>query len=225
MKKRYAVVPLDPLFLFPKFVSMKYMNQKIQKVLGELKGKRIGCFIDNANWFYPQRELGWRVSFRKLTSLFEDCSQSLVSRIYAGTPLISNDRKKFLEFSHTVEEIGFTLITKPLKKIWIDNPKTTFQYKCNFDVEIALDVARTIDQIDCVIIGSGDSDFLEVKRFALERKKKFIVLCFEQGVSWEMRKCHRIFLEGIQSVIIQEAQKKPQHLRAGVSKTRKSIPQ
>ena len=37
----------------------------------------------------------------------------------------------------------------------------------NFDVEIALDVARNIRKLDIIMIGSGDSDFIAVREFAL----------------------------------------------------------
>jgi len=47
------------------------MNDKVKKLLENSKGKSVGIFIDNANWFYPQKELGWRVSFSKLLILLE----------------------------------------------------------------------------------------------------------------------------------------------------------
>ena len=55
-----------------------------------------------------------------------------------------------------------------------------------------------------IIIGSGDSDFLEAKNFVIENKKGFMVLCFEKGVAWEMRKLHHIFLEDLKDIIKQE---------------------
>ena len=76
-------------------------------------------------------------------------------------------------------------------------------YKCNFDVEIALDVARCIVDLDAVVIGSGDSDFLEIKKFCLENNKQFLALCFRNGVAWEIRRCHHIFLDDIKELIEQ----------------------
>ena len=68
-------------------------------------------------------------------------------------------------------------------------------------VEISLDVARHIKLLDLVMIGSGDSDFLAVRDFALENKKGFIALCFEKGVAWEIRRGYHIFLEDIKAII------------------------
>ena len=177
------------------------MNPKIQKLLEKTKGQKVGLFIDNANWFYPQQELGWRVSFSKLRDFLAKDYALTTLRLYAGTPLDDKDTANFDRFVRAVKQAGFEVITKPLKKIWIDRAKTKFEYKCNFDVEIAFDVARQIDQLDLVIIGSGDSDFLEVRSYVLEHGKSFMVLCFEKGIAWEMRKGYHIFLEDLRELI------------------------
>ena len=147
------------------------MNEKAKRLLGYTTGKNIGLFIDNANWFYPQKELGWRISFSKLRKFLEKYYKISVANIYAGTPIKKEDGESFGGFKLAVERHGYSVITKPLKKIWLNRAQGEFVYKCNFDVEIALDISRVIDKLDIVIIGSGDSDFLEVKNFALERKK------------------------------------------------------
>lgn len=172
-------------------------------MLDKTKGGSIGLFIDNANWFYPQQELGWRISFSKLKECLEGYYNLKVLKIYAGTPLDTKDKKAFDRFRRAVEKVGFALVTKPLKKIWLDKARTKFEYKCNFDVEIALDTARHIDEVDLVMIGSGDSDFLEIKNFAFQQEKAFIALCFEKGVAWEIRKNYHIFLEGLREYIEQ----------------------
>jgi uncharacterized LabA/DUF88 family protein len=111
-----------------------------------------------------------------------------------------------------LKRLGYVVETKPLKKIWLDRKKGEFIYKCNFDVEISLDVARNTKSLDLVMIGSGDSDFLAVREFALENKKGFIALCFERGVAWEIRRGYHIFLEDIKGKI-EEKNKKPRKKR------------
>ncbi|MDP2649516.1 MAG: NYN domain-containing protein [bacterium] len=180
------------------------MHFKTREVLKKTKGKRIGLFIDNANWFYPQKELSWRISFLKLKAFLKSYYEISLLKIYAGTPLDEKDRKSFNRFCQVIEKAGFILETKPLKKIWLDHEKKKFVYKCNFDVEIALDVARQIDKLDLIIIGSGDSDFIEIKRFSSEHKKGFLALCFEKGVAWEIRKGYHLFLEDLRDLIKQK---------------------
>ncbi len=177
------------------------MNDKVKQLLENSKEKKVGIFIDNANWFYPQKELGWRVSFTKLLVLLKEYFKIKVIKIYAGTPLSEKDKTSFDHFYQAVKKSGYSVVTKPLKKIWLDRNEGIFVYKCNFDVEIAFDIARFIGDLDMVIIGSGDSDFLEAKNFVIENRKNFMVLCFEKGIAWEMRKLHHIFLEDLKNII------------------------
>ena len=144
------------------------MNDKVNQLLENAKGKKVGIFIDNANWFYPQKELGWRVSFSKLLIFLQEYFQIKVVKIYAGTPLSDKDQPPFDHFCQAVQKSGCFVVTKPLKKIWLDRTKGVFVHKCNFDVE---------------------------------KKKRFLILCFEKGVAWEMRKLHHIFLEDLRNII------------------------
>jgi len=180
------------------------MTKKLKRILEETRGKKIGLFVDNANWFYPQKELGWDVDFKKLVGFLKGNYEVRLLKLYAGTPLDLVQKRRFRSFVSAVEKFGFAVETKPLKKIWLDREKGEFIYKCNFDVEIAFDVARNIDNLDLVMVGSGDSDFLAVRDFAFENRKGFIALCFEKGVAWEVRQGYHIFFEDIKSRVEEE---------------------
>lgn len=186
------------------------MTEKLKKILTFKKKPAVGLFIDNANWFYPQKELGWRISYEHLKKFLSSYFDLSLMAVYAGTPLDDADKIKFDAFCQFLRKQGLKIKTKPLKKIWIDRKLGKFEHKCNFDVEIALDVAREVSKLDLIMVGSGDSDFLEISRFAIENKKKFWILCFERGVSWEMRKLPHIFFEDIKAEV---AQKKPRQRR------------
>ena len=115
---------------------------------------------------------------------------------FEGKARLDNERIK-----KELEEINFKVVTKPLKKIYLNHQKEKFKYKCNFDVEIAFDITRNIKDLDLVIIVSGDSDFLEAKNFCLERGKSFMMMCFEERVAWEIRRIYHIFFEDIKEFI------------------------
>ena len=75
--------------------------------------------------------------------------------------------------------------------------------KGNMDVEIVLDVVRKIDELDAVIIVSGDSDFLELKNYMVfENKKNILFVSYEENMAWELRRCWHIYLNRIKDVII-----------------------
>lgn len=177
------------------------MAQKYLEILKKFKGKRAGIFIDDANLFYIQKELGWKIDWMKLKDFLSRYLKPTLFTYYLGMPASGKARLENEGIKTELEEIGFKVITKTLKKIYIDNQKQEFKHKCNFDVEIAFDIARNIDKLDLVIIMSGDSDFLEAKNFCLENRKSFLVMCFERRVAWEIRRIYHIFLEDIKEYI------------------------
>lgn len=171
------------------------------QILEKFKDKTAGIFVDEANLFYIKKEVGWKVDWARVKELLSRYLKLKLLHYYLGMPakgkgLIENERIK-----KEVEEIGFRVITKPLKKIYLNSQKQKFKHKCNFDVEISFDIARNINNLDMVIIVSGDSDFLEAKNFCLENGKGFIVMCFEKRVAWEIRRIYHIFFEEIKEFI------------------------
>ena len=74
--------------------------------------------------------------------------------------------------------------------------------KGNMDVEIVLDVVRTIDNLDVVIIVSGDSDFYELKNYIIKDKGRNIVFIgYEENMAWELRQCWHIYVNRIKEEV------------------------
>lgn len=170
-------------------------------ILESNKNKRTGIFVDDANLFYIQRKIGWKVDWQKLKRFLEDYGELKLCRYYMGMPAEGKPRLENERIKNELEKIGFKVVTKPLKKIYLNNQRIDFKYKCNFDVEIAFDITRNIENLDFVIIASGDSDLLEAKNFCLERGKSFAMMCFKERVAWEIRRIHHIFFEEIAEFI------------------------
>ena len=75
--------------------------------------------------------------------------------------------------------------------------------KADVDMEIALDVVRTINKLDVIIVMSGDSDFLELKNYVVYGERKNIIfVSYEENMAWELRKCWHFYLNGIKDEII-----------------------
>lgn len=165
------------------------------------KNAKIGLFIDEANLFYIQKELGWKIDWSRFINLLKTDLNVTINRYYLGMPLSGEAKVKNTKFKKMLEGFGYTVITKPLKKIYVDKKKGKFVYKCNFDVEIAVDITTFIKNLDLVIICSSDSDYIAVRDYILMNKKKILFLCFERKVSWEIRKSKSFFLEGIRKQI------------------------
>jgi len=174
---------------------------KVLNILENNKNKKTGIFVDDANLFYIQRRVGWKIDWLKLKNFLKGYVNLMVCQYYIGMPPEGKARLENERIKKELEEINFKVITKQLKKIYLNDRKVDFEYKCNFDVEIAFNIARDINQLDFVIIVSGDSDFLEAKNFCLEKGKSFAIMCFEERVAWEIRRIHHLFFEDIKEFI------------------------
>jgi uncharacterized protein (TIGR00288 family) len=60
--------------------------------------------------------------------------------------------------------------------------------KCNFDVEIALDAMKKIEQYDTVMLFSGDSDFGKLLGYLKSKGKKVIVVSTRSRMSIELER-------------------------------------
>src|SRR4030042_1998977 len=159
-------------------------------ILEKFRGKRVGIFADEANLFYSQKALGWHIDWGKVLEFLAKFYDIKIARYYMGMPLNKEAYEKNILVKHRLDKVGFYVITKPIKKIYLDSQRNDFKQKCNFDVEIARDVIRNLDIVDLVILASSDSDFIALKRDSMIHKKGFIFLCFEYNVAWEIRRSY-----------------------------------
>lgn len=77
-----------------------------------------------------------------------------------------------------------------------------FAKKADVDVEITLDVVRTVDQLDLVIIMSGDSDYVALREYVLKDKgKQILFLAFEKNMAWELKYGWHWFFDDIKNQV------------------------
>lgn len=60
--------------------------------------------------------------------------------------------------------------------------------KCNFDVEITMDIITKLNKYDAVMLFSGDSDFGGLLSYIKEKGKKVIIICTRNRMSKELQK-------------------------------------
>jgi uncharacterized LabA/DUF88 family protein len=177
------------------------MNSKYLKILEKFKKKKAGIFVDEANLFYSQKKLGWHIHWQKVLEFFRNFYEIKIANYYMGMPIKKVAYERNILIKNRLEKEGFKVITKPLKKIYLDSQKKDFIYKCNFDVEITRDVIRNLNQIDLVLLASSDSDFIGLRNDVLSHQKGFIFICFEYNVCWEIRRSYHLFFEEIKDKI------------------------
>lgn len=167
-------------------------------------------YIDGANVFYIQKDIGFSIDWKKAKEYLKREYDISEVRYYTG---IKKDDEKMASYLRYLDAIGFTVITKPMKIIKINNnhPMAKLHnyseiYKCNFDVEMTADILLDRANIDEIILFSGDSDFnyLIKKLYTLGKKVK--IFSSRKMLAWELKfsGAKYSFLEDIKNDIKRE---------------------
>jgi len=90
------------------------------------------------------------------------------------TILAMDLRKQNIDGSH-VKELE-NLLSQPLRR-----------RKCDFDIEIALDVFRNLENFDSFILFSGDGDYKPLVQYCIENKKQAIIVAQPGSLGKEYR--------------------------------------
>jgi uncharacterized LabA/DUF88 family protein len=116
----------------------------------------IALFIDGANLHATARTLGFDIDYKRLLKEFEGRGSLLRAFYYTA---ISED----LEYSSLrpltdwLSYNGYTVVTKAVKEF--TDPSGRRKVKGNMDVELAVDAMELADQIDQMVLFSGDGAF------------------------------------------------------------------
>lgn len=92
---------------------------------------------------------------------------------------------------------GFVLVTKEIKMIpqYSEDGKFIGKFpKCNFDVEITMDLLTRIGEYDTVMLFSGDSDFGGLLKYLKSFGKKVVVVCTRNRMSEELEEVANKFI-------------------------------
>jgi len=141
---------------------------------------KVIVFIDGANMFYSQRDLGWIFDWKKIKKLLERMFEVKEFNYY--TPLKEEEQRQKKQIER-LKKFGFRVYTKPPKII------IKGELKANFDVEMSIDIALKI--IDGwkggFVLLSGDSDFSYLVKVLHRRfKRKVFVFSTRKFISWEL---------------------------------------
>ena len=90
------------------------------------------------------------------------------------TILAMDLRKQNIDGSH-VKELE-NLLSQPLRR-----------RKCDFDIEIALDVFRNLENFDSFVLFSGDGDYKPLVQYCIENKKQAIIVAQPGSLGKEYR--------------------------------------
>jgi len=112
--------------------------------------KRIAVFVDVQNIYYTTRQAyGRQFDYRKLWQRISAEGEIVSAIAYA----IHRGDEKQLQFQNALRHIGFTVKLKPYIQ------RSDGSAKGDWDVGITIDIMEVAQQVDTVVLLSGDGDF------------------------------------------------------------------
>lgn len=149
-----------------------------------VKGK-VCVFIDASNIYYSQKELGWRIDFKKLKEYLS--ANAEITKIFYYTAYVpeSPGQRKFLDF---LEIIGYAVRKKKVKFIRDSDLEEGGFHKGNLDVELTIDAVHNRDDFQSLVLFSGDSDFEALLKYMRSYRKNCVVVSTQEYVSLELLK-------------------------------------
>jgi uncharacterized LabA/DUF88 family protein/cold shock CspA family protein len=141
-----------------------------------LKG---GIFLDVENL---TRNGGWGLKYHIVSDLVEaQGAEVLRANVYLAADLIrerkdSEYASRNQEFRNAIRRSGFHLVLKEVKRYRNEFGETIL--KANADLDLAVDAIVQADNLDYILIGSGDGDFIRLVRALQNRGRRVDILAF-----------------------------------------------
>ncbi len=128
--------------------------------------EKVAVFIDGANLYATARALGFDIDYKRLQTYFS--SKCNLVRSYYYTALIEDQEYSPIRpLVDWLDYNGYTMVTKPTKEFTDATGRR--KIKGNMDIELAIDVMEMANNIEHIIIFSGDGDFRRLVE-AVQRK-------------------------------------------------------
>jgi uncharacterized LabA/DUF88 family protein len=153
--------------------------------------KRLGIFIDVSNLYYcVEKQYRKKIDYQKYIEYLKDFGQIKFSIAYAAVMGTQADG-----FLHALRDLGFEVKTRTPKEYTL--PGGGVKHKCDFDVQIALDMVHMQPQMDMCILGSADGDLTPAVKYMTVP-----TVIFACGISNELAKSAKTAIEIPPSLLI-----------------------
>ena len=149
--------------------------------------ERVGVFVDVANLLYSARTLRIGVDFGKLLDFLRGNRRLVRAQAYCPTSPQPGDEQMFLQ---AVKGLGYRITTKNYKTF------SSGAKKADLDLDLCMDVVRLVDgsAVDCVVLVSGDSDFMPMLDYCSDHGVRVEVAAFDEAMSATLRQSCDLFI-------------------------------
>src|SRR3569833_1307039 len=128
--------------------------------------EKIALFIDGANLYATAKTLGFDIDYKRVLKEFK--SRGTLLRAFYYTAIIEDQEYSSIRpLIDWLDYNGYSVVTKAAKE-FVDSSGRR-KVKGNMDIELAVDAMEIADQIDDMILFSGDGSFRSLVQ-AMQRR-------------------------------------------------------
>jgi uncharacterized LabA/DUF88 family protein len=120
------------------------------------QNERVALFIDGANLYATAKSLGFDIDYKRLLGHFRDKGR-LVRALYYTALAEDQEYSSIRPLIDWLDYNGFSMVTKPTKEFTDASGRR--KIKGNMDIELAVDAMRLAENLDHIVLFSGDGDF------------------------------------------------------------------
>ena len=120
------------------------------------KSNCVALFIDGVSLHATSRTLGFDIDFKRLLKEFEDCG-SLLRAFYYTSMIEDQEYSSIRPLTNWLSYNGYTVVTKAVREFTDASGRR--KVKGNMDIELAVDAMALANQIDEMVLFSGDGAF------------------------------------------------------------------
>ena len=128
--------------------------------------ERISLFIDGSNLYAAARALHFDIDYKRLLEMFSEKGR-LIRAFYYTALIEDQEYSPIRPLVDWLDYNGYTMVTKPTKEFTDATGRR--KIKGNMDIELAIDVMEMAQNLDHIVIFSGDGDFRRLVE-AVQRK-------------------------------------------------------
>lgn len=130
--------------------------------------ERLALFIDGANLYSTAKALAFDIDYKRLLAMFREKGH-LIRALYYTAMAEDQEYSSTRPLVDWLDYNGFTMVTKPTKEFTDSMGRR--KIKGNMDIELTVDAMRLSENLDHIVLFSGDGDFKSLVA-ALQQKGK-----------------------------------------------------
>ncbi len=137
------------------------------------QSERVALFIDGANLYATSKSLGFDIDYKRLLEHFRKKGR-LVRALYYTALAEDQEYSSIRPLIDWLDYNGYTMVTKPTKEFTDSAGRR--KVKGNMDIELAVDAMRLADNLDHIVLFSGDGDFRSLVAALQEKGRRVSIV-------------------------------------------------